>query len=173
MRTCIVVEQNFIGQQTFPFQEWCMPPANHLNAHAVRSIHRKWISAADSFFVEKKTNHITHFPIGHAGKWSSIILNFVLRCYRTDEVLVLLPLHTNKSSPTFVTLLAVSYTHLDVYKRQLLSSSSNRKSDGNQIWRWAEKLESANQNNFSIVVCNSNNSVCDYNHQHNFLNNKK
>ena len=41
---------------------------------------------------------------------------------------------------------AVSYTHLDVYKRQ------------------AVKLESANQDNFYIVVCNSDNSACDFNH---------
>ena len=27
------------------------------------------------------------------------------------------------------------------------------------IWRWAVKLESANRNNFSIAVCNSDNSV--------------
>ena len=47
---------------------------------------------------------------------------------------------------------AVSYTHLDVYKRQQYCTPLFL------IWRWAVKLESANRNNFYIVVCNIDHS---------------
>ena len=65
-----------------------------------------WILDADSFFAAKNWITLHTLQLDTLVNGTSLILNFVsLRCYVTGEVLALLPLYTNNSCPTFVSLL--------------------------------------------------------------------
>lgn len=88
------------------FEEQHIPSAHQLNAHALRSVH--WNQVAVSItcrfiFCSKELYYAAHFGIRRTSKW---FLGAVLLvcCYTTDEIFVLLTLHTNKSFSTFVNL---------------------------------------------------------------------